>query len=387
MRRLKYMILLIFVFISGCWDRMEMNDLAFVTGTAMDLSDDGNMLLCSLQIATPSTEGGMGGGSGSKDKFFVISAEGKNGNEIHQKLQKKSSRILFYSHRSVVFISERLAKHGIQGVLDIFTHDPRNRLKTYIMVVKGEEGKNILQMNYPLKQVPIEAVREMENSGDDLAVTLKDFFISSESEGVHPVVGVIESDIHSKDPHKQLFRLAGAGVFKDLKLSGLLDINETLGLMWVTDKLKFGRITANLPEGNGGVGMLITHADRKIITQTGHDSVQFKIQLEGQGNLAENNSGLDINEPKNLKLVTKALEDAAKKQVQDVIFKIQKKYKVDSVGFGYEIYKHNPEKWAILKNQWDTRFPEADISVEVNLIINGEGMVHSSFEAKEKESE
>ena len=226
MRRLKYMILLIFVFISGCWDRMEMNDLAFVTGTAMDLSDDGNMLLCSLQIATPSTEGGMGGGSGSKDKFFVISAEGKNGNEIHQKLQKKSSRILFYSHRSVVFISERLAKHGIQGVLDIFTHDPRNRLKTYIMVVKGEEGKNILQMNYPLKQVPIEAVREMENSGDDLAVTLKDFFISSESEGVHPVVGVIESDIHSKSPHKQLFRLAGAGVFKDLKLSGLLDINE-----------------------------------------------------------------------------------------------------------------------------------------------------------------
>ncbi|WP_261300599.1 Ger(x)C family spore germination protein [Paenibacillus andongensis] len=387
MRRLKYMILLVFVFISGCWDRMEMNDLAFVMGTAMDLSDDGN-LLCSLQIATPSSEGGMsGGGSGSKDKFFVISVEGKSGNEIHQKLQKKSSRMLFYSHRSIVFISERLAKHGIQGVLDIFTHDPRNRLKTYVMVVKGEAGKNILQMNYPLKQVPIEAVREMENSGDDLAVTLKDFFISVQSEGVQPVVGVIESDIDSKDPHKQLFRLTGAGVFKDLKLSGLLDINETLGLMWVTDKLKFGRITANLPEGKGEVGMLITHAERKIVTQTGHDPVQFKIQLEGQGSLTENNSGLDINEPKNLKLITKALEDAAKKQVQDVIFKIQKKYKVDSVGFGHEIYKHNPEKWANLKNQWDTRFPEADISVEVNLIIKGEEMVHSSFESKEKESE
>lgn len=385
MRTLKCIILLVsFVIICGCWDRMEMNDLAFVTGTALDLSDDGN-ILCSLQIATPSTEGGTS--SGGRDKFFIISAEGKSGNEIHQKLQKKSSRHLFYSHRSVVFISERLAKHGIQGALDIFIHDPRNRLRTYLMVVKGEEGQNILQMNYPLKQVPIEAVREMEISGDDLAVTLRDFFISSNSEGVHPVVGVIETDNHSKDPHKQLFSFAGAGVFKDLKLSGLLDIKETLGLMWVTDKLKYGRITANLPEGNGEVGMIITHADRKIITQTGHDSVQFKIQLKGLGSLVENNSGLDINEPKNLKLITKALEDQAKKQVQDVIFKIQKKYKVDSVGFGQEIYKQNPKKWTILKNQWDTRFPEADISVEISLTINGAGMVHSSFESRDKEIE
>jgi spore germination protein KC len=379
------MILLVFVILCGCWDRTEINDLAFVTATALDLSDDGNVL-CSLQIAIPaSTEEGNRGG-GKDNQFFIISAEGKDGNEIHRKLQKKSSRILFLSHRSVIFISERLAKHGINDVLDIFTHDPRNRLKTYIMVVKGGEGRNILKMNHPLEQVSIEAVKEMEISGEDLAVTLRDFFIAYASEGVHPVVGTIEADIHSKDTDKEIFNFAGAGVFKDFKLYGLLNEKETLGLLWVTDKLKTGRITTNLPKG-GEVGLVLNHADRKIITKTLNDSVQFKIQLEGQGSLVENTSSLDINEPKNLKIIKKALEDAVKKQVQDFLFKIQKKYKVDSVGFGQEIYKNYPDKWAVLKNQWDTRFPEANITIEVNLTIKGAGMVHSSFEMQDKEIE
>ncbi|MFF2093970.1 Ger(x)C family spore germination protein [Paenibacillus sp. NPDC058174] len=383
MRTFKCMIFLMLIILCGCWDRTEINDLAFVTATAMDLSDDGN-ILCSLQVAIPSsTEGGNRGGV-KDNQFFIISAEGKDGNEIHRKLQKKSSRILFFSHRSVIFISEHLARHGIDDVLDIFTHDPKYRLKTYIMIVKGGEGRDILKMKYPFKQVSIEAVKEMEISGQDLAVTLRDFYMTYASEGVHPVIGAIEPDMYSKDTDKEIYNFAGAGVFKDFKLLGLLNEKETLGLLWVTNQLKAGRITAKLPHG-GEVGLVLNHADRKIITKNSNDFVHFKILLEGQGSLAENTSSLDINEPGNLNVIKSALESAAKKQVQDFLIKIQKKYQVDSVGFGQELYKNNPKKWAVLKNQWDSRFPEADISVEVNLTIKGAGMIHSSFDMKNKE--
>lgn len=380
MRIPKYIILLAVIFISGCWDRTEMNDIAFVTATALDLADNGN-IICYLQIAAPtSSKGGMsGGGSSNNQGSYVVFAEGKTGNEIHQKLQKKSSHSLFYSHRSVVFISERLARHGTDDLLDIFTHDPRNRLKAYIMVVKDGDGKNDRKMESLLKQIPSEVSKELQLSGDDLAVTLRDFFISSDSEGVHPVVGLIEPELGSNQTHKQIYRVAGAAFFKDYKLSGFLDVDETLAFMWVTDKLKYGRITANLPQGSGDVGMMLIHTKGKIITQTGQDAAQFKIKLEGQGSLVENTSALDINDPNNLKLIKKALEDAAKKQVQDFLSKIQKKYKVDSVGFGQEIYKKSPDTWTLMKNQWDKQFPEAEISIEVNLKLKGAGMVHSSF--------
>ncbi|WP_246431692.1 Ger(x)C family spore germination protein [Paenibacillus endophyticus] len=381
----KGMIFLVFVILCGCWDRTEINDLAFVTATALDLSDDGNVL-CSLQIAIPaSIEGGSRSG-GEANQFFIISAEGKDGNEIHRKLQKKSSRILFLSHRSVIFVSERLAEQGIGDILDIFTHDPRNRLKTYIMVVKGGEGRNILKMNYPLKQVSIEAVKEMEISGEDVAVTLRDFFMAQASEGVHPVVGTIEPDVHSKDTDKEIFNFAGAAVFKDFKLYGLLNDKDTMGLLWVTNKLKTGRITTNLHKG-GEVGLVLSQAHSKIITQNLKNAVQFKIQLEGQGSLAENTSNLDINEPKNLKIIKNELENAVRKQVQDFLFKIQKKYKVDSVGFGQEVYKNYPDKWAVLKPNWNTMFPKATIAIEVNLTVKGAGMVHSSFGSQDEGDE
>lgn len=382
MKSLKYMFLLVIVILSGCWDRTEINDLAFVMGTALDLMEDGN-LECTLQIAIPSSaEVGMTGGE-SGNKFFTISVVGKDGNDIHQKLQKKSTRRLFYSHRSIVFLSERLAKHGIENVLDIFTHDPRNRLKTYLLIVKGGKAQNMLHLNSPLKQVPIEAVKGMEVSGEDIAVTLRDFFITFGSEGIHPVVGVVEPEFRSNDPHKQIFRVAGTGVFKDLKLSGLLDEKESLGQIWVSGKLKSSHITAELPKGSGQVGMIINHVNRKIVTQIQQDAVHFKVQLEGQGSLLENNSALDINVPTDLIIIQKALEDAAKKLVHDFIVRIQKDYKVDSVGFGHEISKNYPNQWSRMKDQWDMRFPEADISIDVNLKIHGAGMIHSTLELRE----
>ena len=52
------------------------------------------------------------------DKFFLISAVGKNTMDLEQKLQQKMSRTLFFSHRSVILIGESLARHGINDILD-----------------------------------------------------------------------------------------------------------------------------------------------------------------------------------------------------------------------------------------------------------------------------
>ncbi|QGQ97310.1 Ger(x)C family spore germination protein [Paenibacillus psychroresistens] len=373
---------------SGCWDRVEINDLAFVMGTALDLSEDGNVIV-SVQIAIPSSgPGGPGGGGGRQEKFFVISAVGKNGNEAHQLLQKKSSRTLFTAHRGVVFIGERLAKHGIKDAVDVFTHDPRNRLKTYIMVVKGREGREILQTKYPFEQVPIEAVKEMEGLGTDLAVTLRDFFMAASSEGISPVMGVMDfedSKEEMKENKNKIFKLGGSAIFKNFKLVGFLNEKETNGFIWVTDKLKHSRINAYLPEGNGNVGMVLYHVKRKITPEISGDKVKILIQLWGQGSLVENNSQLDISLSKNLDIVQKALEKSVKEQIQTLLAKVQKQYKVDSMGFGQEIYRNMPKKWELLKGEWDNKFPEVDTSIEVKLTISGIGMAGPPLQLKDKE--
>ena len=142
--------------------------------------------------------------------------------------------MLFTAHRSVVFVGERLARHGIKDILDIYTHDPRNRLRTYLMVVKGGDGRDILKAKYPFEQVPIEAVKEMEGLGSEVEVTMRDFFIASSSVGISPVTGVIElekSEKEMKASSNNKFKLAGAAIFKNFKLAGLF---ERCRIRWIS---------------------------------------------------------------------------------------------------------------------------------------------------------
>ncbi|NBD23729.1 Ger(x)C family spore germination protein [Paenibacillus glycinis] len=376
---------------SGCWDRTEINDLAFISGSAFDLTDDGEYLL-SLQIAVPTSGlGGPGNGGGNQQgKFFVLSATGKDANEAFLKIQNKSSRRLFTSHRSVIFIGESLGKHGIGDLLDVFNHDPRQRLRTYIMMVKGGQGREVLETKYPFEQVPVEAIKEMEMLKSELAVTLRDFFIASSSDGISPVMGVIEAvdDLQgtkAKHSKKNLFQLSGLAILKELKVVGVLDNPETNGFMWMTDRMKSGRVDAYLPEGGGLVGMMVYHAERKIDLAVDGTDVKVKIKLRGQGSLIENNTPLDVSRPKNLELAQRALEASVEKQVRDALFKIQKKCKTDSLGLGQEIYRNRPKQWKSLKRQWDTVFPRVDVTVDAELSLNGAGMGGSPLYLNEKE--
>ncbi|CAN7653552.1 Ger(x)C family spore germination protein [Paenibacillus sp. LjRoot56] len=371
---------------SGCWDRTEINDLAFIMGTAFDITDDGDYIL-SHQIAIPSSsQGGPGSGGGGNEKFFVISAVGKSINEAFYRLQKKSSRRLFTAHRVVIFIGERLSKSGIEDILDIYTHDSKQRLKTYMMVVKGGEGRDILKVKYPFEQVPSEAIKEMEALNNELAITLRDFFQASSGEGISPVLGAITPDgITEGLKEDHIFKLAGSAIFKDFKLAGFLNESETNGLLWVTDRMEYGSLNASLPETDGTVGMILAKANRKITPQIIGDQVTFKIQLQGEGNIWENTTNLDIRKPENIKLVQKALETSVEKQVKDTLTKVQSQYKVDSVGFGREIYRNKPKQWKALKAGWNDRFPEVDVSLEVSINILGSGMAGPPLHLERKE--
>jgi len=371
--------------LSGCWDRTEINDLAFITGSAFDLTDTGEYRL-SLQIAIPSSTPGGGTGGGPQQKFFVLSATGKNANEAFEKLQKKSSRKLFTAHRSVIFIGEALGRHGINGVLDVFAHDPRQRLRTYIMVVKGGEAEKVLQAKYPFDQVPMEAVKEMEGQQSEIAVTLRDFFIAASSRGIEPIMGAIELGPEGNDPVKAgLFRLAGSAVFKEAKMVGLLDGRETDGLNWATNHMEDGRINAELPHGQGNVGMLVTHARRKITTDMNGDRVRIKVMLQGKGTLIENNSVLDITRPKNIVLAQQALERSAEQQVLDAVRKLQKQYHADAIGFGQMLRRNKPKQWRAIQYQWDRKYAEAEIDVVVKLTIGGAGMSGPPLQWNKKE--
>jgi spore germination protein KC len=377
MKLFKYLLLLLtFLMTTGCWDRTEINDLAFVMGSSLDITDNGK-LLSSLQIAIPTVAGQVG----QQKKFIVISGVGNSLLEVGHKIQQKSSRRLFFSHRSMIFIGEKLAKHGIKHILDYYGRDPKNRLRTYIMVAKGGKGKDVLEVQYPFESVPSEASREMQVLGAGLGVTMRDFYMASSGEGGGSVMGVIETQ-GEKGKENQLFKMAGAAVFKDYKLIGFLNENETTILQWITDKLKFWKTSFHLPQGY--VGMHIVSTKRIMKPEIEGNKIKFHLYLEGEGSIMENNTSLDLSQPKDLDLVRKSLEKTVKKRVQILISSVQKKKKTDIFGFGQMIHQNEPKYWNKIKKDWEKRFTQTEVTVDVNLKINNTGMTNYPLHLKEE---
>ncbi|WP_238357699.1 Ger(x)C family spore germination protein [Cohnella zeiphila] len=385
-RILRFALLTALLPTAGCWDRTEVNDLALDMGTLFDLTEKGD-LKATIQIALPRQAGMMNGG-GQNKKFFVLSETGKNHIELQQLLQDHLSRRLFTSHRSVIFISERLARKGLEDFLDAFTHDPHNRLRTFIIVVQDPHPDRIVQIRYPFEEAPTEGVREAEILGDQLATTMRDFFISASSEGLSPVTAAIRSDASSeKNAEAETFRLSGSAVFKGLKLAGFLNEKETNGLLWISGKMKHSRISAPLPKGKGIVGMILVSAERHIDSEVRGQKVKFNIRLTGNGDLFENNSPLDITGKRNLQLAQHALEDEVERQVRNCLNKLQKQYRSDVAGFSSVLYQNHPHQWRRIKEQWDDLFPEADIAVSVKLNLRHSGVTGQPLQLKEKEIE
>ena len=80
------------LFLTGCWDRIEIHDLAIVTGAAIDQKDDEIEL--SVQVFIPKAMGSGGGqSSGGGGKItYTASQTGKNIADALSKLQGKFPR-------------------------------------------------------------------------------------------------------------------------------------------------------------------------------------------------------------------------------------------------------------------------------------------------------
>ncbi|WP_185703027.1 Ger(x)C family spore germination protein [Paenibacillus rhizophilus] len=396
MKRYLYFMLLLFLPItSGCWDRVEVNDLAFVMATSLDLTEDGK-LVETIQTANLTSEGQNGqGGAGGGQKIITMTVTGKNNIDLDQKEQEKMSRKMYIAHRSVLIIGERLAKHGIRDILDWYGRNPESRLRTYILIARGTDGRDVLKVAYPLERNPAVAMKEMEKLGSKTSVTLREFMMVSANEGINPVAGYIEPVTESSMGLKQQeeeqkepdnLMLKGTAVFKNFKLVGYLDSEETGGLIALTGKFKRGSITAeNIPGVPGNVGLNITKEKLHIHPYLRENKIKFNIALKAEGDIFENNTNLDLSQPQNMKIVQDALCKSLEQRMRRTLSAAQNKFHVDIFGFGQAINRSNPKLWKSLKEQWDEKFSEAEFSIAIDLTVRRSGMSGAPLQIKEDE--
>ncbi|MDQ6595818.1 Ger(x)C family spore germination protein [Bacillus salipaludis] len=377
-------------FLTGCWDRTELNDLAIELGWGLDQAEN-NKIEISAQFIIPSKIGmGQSGRSEAGKTVFIESGTGKDTLEAVQNMQTKLSREIFRGHRRVIVIGEQLARRGLDPFLDTYSRDPDIRLRADALIVKGSTAKQFLEASYPLENIPaLGALKEHSQVGGMGDTSLLNFFIAIMSDGITPTLPVIELNQGSKKQDQTSvkgFQIVGMAVFnKDLKLKGFLNLQEDKIYLWLINRLTKQTITVTVPEGKGTASLYIIKMNSKIIPIIQGHTIKYDIILSGEGIIRENNTNLDLTQSKNLDLLEHVLEKEAEKEALQTIEKVQKQYGTDIFGFGEAIHQKYPSQWKVLKKSWANQFRKVEVSVHANLTIRRVGLTGPSLQLKNNE--
>ncbi|WP_164545554.1 Ger(x)C family spore germination protein [Paenibacillus albus] len=363
------------VFLTGCWDREELSDRVFDLAASADLQQDGT-ILTSAQFFIPSRANTTGGASAEKP-FFIESGSGHSYFESIQMMRQKLSRIVTRGHRRNFYIGEDLAKKGVYDMMDAFTRDPGNRIRMDIWVAKGNRGSEVLEVPYPLEKIPsVASVKIHRAVGGSTGTSYLSFLLDSSDEGSCPTLPAV--DIVPGASSQRTIRFYGRALFnRDYQLVGYLNFIEASYRLWILNGLKYLDLAERFPDKGGGiVGVHLTQFGSKVTSSiSGANKVKIQIVLTGGGQIGENETKLDLSKREDLQLVQDRFNAKTSKYVEDMIKKVQKQYGTDVLGFSSTLNRQHPHAWEQIKGQWETIFPNVEVTVSVHLKLKHIGLV------------
>jgi len=366
----------------GCWDRVEVNDLAFVMGAGLDQKKD-KMIELTVLVFIPkggggSQEMGTGSGSGSGGSMgstMVRSASGITIAQAMSKLQEKLPRRIFWGHSHVFVMSEDIARKGIAPHIDFLLRHPQTRERTYIFVSK-QKAKDVLGLLPPLERDISEVLRELDKLKIGIRVTTKDLaeMLNGDSgDAAIPWIEINPSEPESRN-HQKIAYITGTAVFKKDKMVGRLNDSVTRGVLWLRNELKTAIVTVQ-PKGAGGpVSMQLLRANSELIPSIRDGTWKITCRAETVDDIIQNSTNWDLMNPEFDKRLEVELQREIGNRVRAALNTVQKNMKADIFGFAEAFHRKYPDLWRKEKDHWGAIFPTVEVSIETRASIRRSGM-------------
>lgn len=386
------LIIIMLVVNSGCSNHIELNKLGIISAIAFDL-DESNQWVLTFQIIIPKSTQSKSGGGGSPVTIF--STKGKTILEAIQKSDLEAPRQLFFSHTRVIIISQRVAKYGVNQIVDAYLRSYESRETTNVLISDGE-AKKVLEILTPVENIPGNAISNLTSGQGDkqtnlvqsklldlistmanpsASSTLQEIKIMGEPEGQNSL------DALKETRNSAVLKLDRVGVFKQDKLAGWLSRKESRGIPWITNHLKRTTIVFSC-EGESGSdqlsSFLVEKSRTKLKPSISNGHLFMSVEIDAKGNLIETACNLDLKKPATLNKLEKHIQEQIKKDVENS-FQAVKKMKADTLGFGDKFHKSYPQSWKKLSMNWENEFAEIRLDVKVHVTIRRTGMIDDSF--------
>lgn len=372
-----FILICLSMIISGCWDYSEMHDIKFAAGMAVDKDESANEYTLTIEVLKAASDG-------KNMESTIVQSRGKTIFTALRDAIKKTGKPLQVSHMKVVIVSEDIANEGIIPVLDLINRDIEVRNDMWILISQTNTASEIFTkyknkegiMSYELA----DTIGNYNKIGKYIPIEVFKLIDCLSAKGISATVPIINTD--TKD-EKTTIKVSGTAVFKDDKMIGQLNENETLILELLKEKkLKF--VIPIIIEKNKRISLEMMNINRKINPKIEGNKISIDMYIDMDVALAElAETGEDYVSKKQRVKLKEQSEKYIENSAYKLIEKLQKQYKSDVIGFGEILSKRKPNEWRKVSNNWNEVFEYIDINVFVTINIKYSGATNKNIEVSD----
>lgn len=372
--------------LTGCGNYKELNKLSFISSLGIDRTKDGSFKV-TLQVVNPGELATTQGGGGKSIPVFNYTSTGKTITEAARNSTKKFSRRVFYGQLAIIVVGEKAARQGIQQVIDLLIRDPVTPTLLPIVIAQDSTAQEILDLLTPINYVTGEEIASklkntLQTLGEnnyaeiyELADQFQELGKEMAISGVRIVAKNPEMDTKGnlEKIRPAITYVGDVALFKHEKLVGWLKKKEGRPYLMITNKLK--QTNFAVPCGKNQYNSL------KVLGQRTKSDVKFQrgkpvinVRSKVVVFLNEANCQLDLRDLHTVSKLEKETSKVVKTEILQSVGTAQK-YKSDVFGFGAMLHRSNLKQWKKHKDQWDHLFADAEVNVDVKVIMRRAGVI------------
>lgn len=381
-----FLLMILLVFLSGCWDNVEIEERGFISGIALDLAEEqGEEFEMTEQFVVPAGLGTPSDGGGGT-AYRNLSAVGQSLQEINSTIGRQANRIINTEHLDLIIISREIAEteETFSNVMDVFLRLQGMR-RGILLAISDEKASDMLEIEPEHVKIPSQYIRELTENRKSSITTepvrignIQEAMLDNRSFMI-PLLSIRKEDSVEYE---------GLAVFlgNTDQMVGVLEGDEAKGVNFIIGKNQEGTVTRRF-EGEL-VSFRIIHGKSEIqLKNKDKDHLKFHVNIELEAAIAEYTGSRNLDTEKEVNRFEKVLNEEVKKVVEDAIILVKDEYKVDVLTFHDFLRMYHHDLWKEVEKEWDhgeNYFSKSDITVDVKSTLVRAG---SSARTKGKKGE
>lgn len=373
MRKTSLILIHCVLFLAGCWDQQQLKDNRLAVGIGLDATENGELMQITDLRVPKQDSGGTGRPAFTS---IILKSTGATVRQSRMDINKKIAGNYAPNKVSIYVLGEELAKKDIYPIFDVLYRYPRNSLGAKLAITKGK-AEDIFSLRLVEETLVSEALlRLIENAEEDTLIpevslqSVRTMLFNEGQDFALPLINKSDDD---------QITISGMSLFHGRKYTGvtLSEEDSSLLLLLNNEQRKFTRFIMKVnPEEEEKINQFVNfHAfikthDLKVKVDS-NNRVKVDIKLKLKLHIAEYpNSGLKSE--KEIKTLTKKINEQLKKKVKHVISELQKANS-DYLGVGRRIKAYHPKEWKSM--DWEKLYPTIEINTKIETEIVETGII------------